>query len=64
VPERLVVVGCEPLKRMSGDTTEELDGELSKPVHASLDEAATLVESLLGELIESVEQGQREVESP
>jgi hydrogenase maturation protease len=63
VPERLLVVGCEPLKRMSGDTAEELDGELSEPVRGALDEAATLVESLLGELIESVERRQGEVES-
>jgi hydrogenase maturation protease len=59
VPERLLVVGCEPLTRMSGDTAEELVGELSEPVAAAVDEAAELVESLLGELIESNEERTR-----
>jgi len=55
VPERVLVVGCEPLVRMSGDTADELVGELSAPVEAAVDEAAALVESLVAELIESVE---------
>ncbi len=61
VPERLRVVGCEPLTRMSGDTTEELVGELSAPVAAALDQAVGLVESTVTELIESIEQEQRRV---
>ena len=56
VPELLRVVGCEPLTRMSGDTSEELVGELSDPVRAAVEPAVVMVESLLGELIESVEQ--------
>jgi len=56
VPGCLRVVGCEPLTRMSGDVAEDLVGELSEPVRAALDEATTLVESLLGELIESLEE--------
>jgi hydrogenase maturation protease len=56
VPERLLVVGCEPLTRLSGDTTDELVGELSEPVATAVDEAAGLVESLLGEVIESIEE--------
>jgi hydrogenase maturation protease len=58
VPERLLVVGCEPLTRLSGDTAEELVGELSAPVAAAVDEAASLVESLVGEVQESIESQQ------
>jgi hydrogenase maturation protease len=52
VPERVLVVGCEPLVRMSGDE-EEIVGELSRPVRAALDSAVELVESVLEELIQS-----------
>jgi hydrogenase maturation protease len=61
VPARLRVVGCEPLTRMSGDTTEDLVGELSAPVEAAVDQAVALVESTVSELIESIEQEQRRV---
>src|SRR3954447_21739055 len=50
-PPRTLVVGCEPLTRMSGDE-EEIDASLSEPVRASLDEAERVVVSLLGDLIE------------
>jgi hydrogenase maturation protease len=63
VPRRLLVVGCEPGTRMSGDTTEELVGELSEPVRAAVDGAAHLVEKLLAELIESVDPEQGRVMS-
>jgi hydrogenase maturation protease len=63
VPERLRIVGCEPLTKMSGDTAEELVGELSAPVQAAVDGAVGLVESTVSELIESMEQVQRRVES-
>jgi hydrogenase maturation protease len=52
VPERVLVVGCEPQVRMSGDE-EEIVGELSEPVRAALDGAVELVESVLGELLQS-----------
>jgi hydrogenase maturation protease len=48
-PERIVVVGCEPKVRMSGDE-EDIVGELSEPVRAALDGAVELVESLVVEL--------------
>ena len=54
VPERVLVVGCEPQVRMAGDE-DELVGELSEPVRAALDEAVGLVESLLEELLEEPE---------
>ena len=50
VPERILVVGCEPLVSMSGDE-EDLVGELSEPVRMAVDEAVELVESVLGELL-------------
>ena len=52
VPERVLVVGCEPQVRMSGEE-EEIVGELSEPVRAALDPAVELVESVLEELLES-----------
>ena len=54
LPDRILVVGCEPRTRLSVES-EELVMELSEPVRASIDEAVRLVESLLGELLESTE---------
>jgi hydrogenase maturation protease len=51
VPERIVIVGCEPAVRMSGDE-EEIVGELSEPVRAAIGDAVELVESVVGELVE------------
>jgi hydrogenase maturation protease len=51
-PERVLVVGCEPAVRMSGDE-EEIVGELSEPVRAALDEAVNMVETLVVELTAS-----------
>jgi Ni,Fe-hydrogenase maturation factor len=58
VPERIVVVGCEPLVAMSGDE-EDLVGELSEPVRAALDDAVELVLSVVGELTETHKGGAR-----
>jgi hydrogenase maturation protease len=51
VPERILVVGCEPAVRMTGDE-EEVVGELSEPVRAAIDDAVGLVESVIKELME------------
>jgi hydrogenase maturation protease len=51
VPERVLIVGCEPAVRMTG-AEEELVGELSDPVRAAIDDAVELVESVVGELLE------------
>jgi hydrogenase maturation protease len=51
VPERILVVGCEPAVRMTGDE-EEVVGELSEPVRAAIDDAVGLVESVIRELME------------
>ena len=51
VPERVLVVGCEPAVRMTGDE-EEVVGELSEPVRAAIDDAVGLVESVIRELME------------
>jgi hydrogenase maturation protease len=52
VPERLLVVGCEPQTRMTGDE-DEVVTQMSPPVSAALDRAVALVESLLDELEEA-----------
>jgi hydrogenase maturation protease len=58
VPERILVIGCEPQVSMSGDE-EELVGELSGPVRDAVDGAVELVESVLGEVLQaSVSQGE------
>lgn len=56
VPERILVVGCEPLVAVDGDD-EELVGELSDPVRAAVDGAVELVESVLGELLDPNVEG-------
>jgi hydrogenase maturation protease len=58
VPERIVVVGCEPQVRMTGDE-EDLVGDLSAPVRDAVAPAADLVENLLGELVAEHENGGR-----
>jgi hydrogenase maturation protease len=57
VPERILVIGCEPLTGVSGDD-EDLVGELSEPVRAAIGPAVELVEQTLRELFEERE-GQR-----
>jgi hydrogenase maturation protease len=52
VPERVLVVGCEPATRMTGDE-DEVVVEISPPVRAALDAAVALVESVLDELEEA-----------
>jgi hydrogenase maturation protease len=49
VPDRVLLVGCEPKVHMSGDE-EDVVGELSEPVLAAVEEAVGLIESLLEEL--------------
>jgi hydrogenase maturation protease len=51
VPERILIVGCEPAVRMSGDE-EDVVGELSEPVLAAIDDAVELVQSVVSELLE------------
>jgi hydrogenase maturation protease len=58
VPERILVVGCEPQVRMAGDE-DELVGDLSEPVRASIDEAVALVEKVVRELAETNGGGAR-----
>lgn len=60
VPDRILVVGCEPRTSMSVEN-EELLVDLSEPVRGALDEAVRLVESLLEELMTS-DEGERTVE--
>jgi hydrogenase maturation protease len=55
VPERILLIGCEPLTGVSSDE-EELVGELSDPVRAAVLPAAELVEQTLRELLEDESQ--------
>jgi hydrogenase maturation protease len=60
-PPRTFVIGCEPQTRMSADD-EEIVAQLSEPVRAALDQAVTLVESLLADL--SSDNDEMEVSHP
>jgi hydrogenase maturation protease len=51
VPERILIVGCEPAVRMTGDE-EELVGELSEPVRSAVPAAVEMVKSLVKKLSE------------
>jgi hydrogenase maturation protease len=46
VPEKILVVACEPQTIVHGEHDEELVGELSEPVRGAVDEAVKLVGSL------------------
>jgi len=50
-PGRTLIVGCEPLTRMTGEEPDVVM-ELSPPVAAAVEEAAALVESLVAKLTE------------
>lgn len=50
VPARILVVGCEPQVRMTGEEAD-LVGDLSEPVRAAVAPAADMVEKLVGELL-------------
>jgi hydrogenase maturation protease len=50
VPERVLVVACEPERIVRGEHDEDLVGRLSDPVRAAVDEAVMLVRSLVEEL--------------
>jgi Ni,Fe-hydrogenase maturation factor len=45
---RVLVVGCEPAARMTGEE-DEVVAELSEPVRAAVGEAAQMVEKLIEE---------------
>jgi hypothetical protein len=56
---RVLVVGCEPAVRMTGDE-EDVVADLSEPVRAAAGEAVRLVRSLLGELQANGKDGKDE----
>lgn len=49
-PTHIFIVACEPERVLSGDTDEDLVGELSDPVRAALDGAVEMVESLVAKI--------------
>ncbi len=55
VPARILVVGCEPAVRMTGEEDDVLV-ELSEPVRHALDGAVGVVERLLGEIVQPDEK--------
>ena len=54
VPDRILLVGCEPQVSMTGDE-EELVGELSEPVRAAVDGAVEMVESVVVDILKDDE---------
>jgi hypothetical protein len=50
VPERVLVVACEPQTIVEGKHDEDLVGELSEPVRLAVDDAVALVRSLVEDL--------------
>ncbi|HEX6711672.1 MAG TPA: hydrogenase maturation protease [Rubrobacter sp.] len=49
-PTRTLVVGCEPKAILGGEDYDDMLMELSEPVHAAVEEAVKLVESLVTEV--------------
>jgi cytochrome P450 len=62
VPERVLVVACEPERIVHGEHDEDLVGELSATVQAAVDEAVPLVESLVAELAAELRSRRKVVE--
>ena len=60
IPPRVLVVACEPETVVHGEHDEELVGELSAPVRAAVDEAATLVCSVVEAEIKSTRKAVRQ----
>jgi hydrogenase maturation protease len=52
---RVLVVGCEPARVLDIER-DELSGELSEPVRASLDGAVRMVESVLDEIVNDAKE--------
>jgi hydrogenase maturation protease len=52
LPERVLVVACEPSVVLQGEHDEDLVGELSTPVRAAVDQAVGLVTTLVAELLD------------
>jgi hydrogenase maturation protease len=50
LPERVLVVACEPQTIVAGEHDEDLVGELSEPVQLAVDDAVALVRSLVEDL--------------
>jgi hydrogenase maturation protease len=50
VPPQVFVVACEPACVVEGQNDDDLVGELSSPVRAAVEEAASVVETLVADL--------------
>ena len=51
VPDRTLVVGCEPQTVLAGDSYDDMLVELSDPVRAAIEAGVSAVESLLADLL-------------
>lgn len=60
LPERVLVVGCRP-ERMLPPDAEEVEVGLSAPVRAAVEEAVSLVRSLVAELVREGQPAEKEV---
>ena len=57
LPERTLVVGCEPHVVVDPDESDEVVAELSPAVQAAVEPTVRLVESLVQELVQSSDEG-------
>jgi hydrogenase maturation protease len=51
VPDRILVVACEPQNVLTGESYDDMLVELSDPVRAAVGEAVNIVESLVADLL-------------
>jgi hydrogenase maturation protease len=62
VPPRVLVVACEPESVVHAEHDDELVGELSTPVRAAVDPAATLVQSVVDDVLVEIESNRKAVQ--
>lgn len=62
IPERVLVVACEPEVVIDGEHDEDLVGELSPPVAAAVEGAVELLAALVGDLLTESESNRKAVQ--
>jgi hydrogenase maturation protease len=61
VPDRVLVVACEPERVVHGEHDEDLVGELSPTIRAAVENAVLVIESLVTELMAELESTRKAV---
>lgn len=61
IPDRVLVVACEPEVVIAGEHDEDLVGELSEPVAAAVGQAVELVTTLVADLMTDSESNRKAV---